>query len=833
MMRLAKLPILFAFGFFFVSHHLESQTVIFSNAGTSYNNTDAVTTNNYGPVNVANCSSISFSLQYNFSLPFPGGGNMESSDECPFGSGCPGDPNDPSGGGCANCWDFIYVQFQIGGITVHTELVGVPGNTNQSGTLSFGPICTNGATDAGIIVQTQTWAANETITFSNINITCWDASSTLMVNPDPVCSGLPFTLSSTLSNPGSVASTLWTGPGTITTPTNLTTTVTGAPVGTNTYTFTATDDNSCTNSNTIDVTVTQGPTLDDPPNITVCADEPVDVAFTGTGNPTVNWTNSNAAIGLATNGMGDISFTSATVATTTTGTVTITPSENGCTGPSQSFTITVTPGPTIMDEPDLEVCAGTLVTTSFSGTPGATFSWTNDNTAIGLGASGMVVGSASFSFTAANVANQEIANIEVTPSLNGCIGAPITYTVTVNPAPTVDDPPNQSVCSGEPVDVIFSGTGNPNFNWTNNNPAIGLGANGTGDISFNAATVFAPTTGTITVTPNEAGCPGPAQTFTITVNPLPSVNQPMDVSVCAGATVLTNFTGSAGATFSWTNDNPTIGLAASGTGNLNFVSANVASQEVANITVTPSIGTCMGNPLNFTITINPAPTVDDPPNQSVCAGEQVDVVFSGTGNPNFNWTNSNPAIGLGANGTGDISFNAATVFAPTTGTITVTPNEGGCPGPAQTFTITVNPLPSVNQPMDVSVCAGATVLSNFTGSAGATFSWTNDNPTIGLAASGTGNLNFVSANVASQEVSNITVTPAIGTCMGNPLNFSITINPAPTVVTIRPTNRSVPGSPWRLFFPARAIRISTGPTAIRPSVSVQMGQAIFPSALPM
>jgi gliding motility-associated-like protein len=776
-MRLSKHPIIFLLALFFGVLSTQAQTVIFSNSGTSYTNTDAVTTNNYGPVDVSNCSSISYSLQYNFSLPFPGSGNMESSDECNFGLGCPGDPNDPSGGSCSNCWDFLYVQFQLDGVTVHTELVGVPGSLAPSGTLAFGPVCTNGAANAGIIVQTQTWAGNETITFSNITITCWDASATLSANPNPVCSGLPFNLSSILTDPGAVMSTLWTGPGAITTPTNLNTSVTGAPVGTNTYTFTATDDNACTNSSTIDVTVNQGPTLDDPPNITVCAGEPVDVAFTGTVNPDFNWTNTNPAIGLGPNGMGDISFTAANVFATTTGNITVTPTEAGCTGPSQSFTITVTPVPTVNQPNDVNVCAGANVVTNFTGTAGATFDWTNDNPAIGLGAAG----SGNLNFVSANVAAQEQGNITVTPTINGCPGNPITFSIVVNPAPTVDDPPNLTVCAGEQVDVLFSGTVNPNFNWTNTNPAIGLGPNGMGDISFTAATVFAPTTGTITVTPSEAGCPGPSQSFTITVTPVPTVNQPNDVSVCAGANVVTNFTGTAGATFDWTNDNPAIGLGAAGSGNLNFVSANVAMQEQGDITVTPSINGCPGNPITFSIVINPAPTVDDPPNQTVCAGEQVDVIFSGTGSPNFNWTNTNPAIGLGPNGTGDISFTAATVFAPTTGTITVTPSESGCNGPSQSFTITVTPVPTVNQPNDVSVCAGANVITNFTGTAGATFDWTNDNPAIGLGAAGSGNLNFVSAIVSMQEQATITVTPTINGCPGNPITFSIVINPAPSV----------------------------------------------------
>ena len=87
-----------------VSSGLEAQTVIFSDPGATYSNTDSTTTNTYGPVSVSSCSSVSISLNYNFSLPFSGAGNMESSEECPFGvPPCAGDPTMPDEGGCDQC----------------------------------------------------------------------------------------------------------------------------------------------------------------------------------------------------------------------------------------------------------------------------------------------------------------------------------------------------------------------------------------------------------------------------------------------------------------------------------------------------------------------------------------------------------------------------------------------------------------------------------------------------------------------------------------------------------------------------------------------------------
>ncbi len=64
-------------------------------------------------------------------------------------------------------------------------------------------------------------------------------------------------------------------------------------------------------------------------------------------------------------------------------------------------------------------------------------------------------------------------------------------------------------------------------------------------------------------------------------------------------------------TFNWTNDTPSIGLAASGSGNIpSFTSVNTGSTPIiATITVTPMVNGCSGTSIQFTITVNPTPDV--------------------------------------------------------------------------------------------------------------------------------------------------------------------------------------------------------------------------------
>jgi YVTN family beta-propeller protein len=84
---------------------------------------------------------------------------------------------------------------------------------------------------------------------------------------------------------------------------------------------------------------------------------------------------------------------------------------------------------------------------------------------------------------------------------------------------------------------------------------------------------------------------GNSGTPTITVNPLPIVNAVTDQVACNNsATAAVNFSGSSGTTFNWTNNTPSIGLAASGTGDIaSFNATNATNAPVnATVTVTPT-----------------------------------------------------------------------------------------------------------------------------------------------------------------------------------------------------------------------------------------------------
>ncbi|MBL7798812.1 MAG: hypothetical protein JNJ90_20105 [Saprospiraceae bacterium] len=337
-----------------------------------------------------------------------------------------------------------------------------------------------------------------------------------------------------------------------------------------------------------------------------------------------------------------------------------------------------------------------------------------------------------------------------------------------------------TVCSGDEVVFEWQGPPDQHYTWSAqpNGMAIGAPQQGSGDLIFIAQN---PTNMTIWgsghITPALGGCTGVGLAWGIYVNPKPSMNQPDNITVCGGSPVSVTFSSATPTTtFSWTNDNPAIGLPPSGTGNINYVSPKVPGPQTATITVTPQYTngiTCPGDPVTFQITLTGS-SVDDPPDITVCPGTPVSVAFSGNA-ASYSWANSNTTIGLAASGSGDIAFNADGSPLQQTAIVTVTPQP--CPFVSQNFSITVLPEARVNQPDNVTVCGGqpAPVSVFLSGSSGTTFNWTNSNTAIGLPAAGSGNIIFPVPNVSATQTATITITPVRGACTGEPVTFQITV----------------------------------------------------------
>ncbi len=260
---------------------------------------------------------------------------------------------------------------------------------------------------------------------------------------------------------------------------------------------------------------------------------------------------------------------------------------------------------------------------------------------------------------------------------NGCSNSNSTL-ITVNPMPIVNAGSYSAVCQnvltvnlvGNPVGGVFSGTG----------------------VSGN---VFSTTQGTQLLTYNYTdanGCSGSAQA-NIVVNPLPVVSAGAYSTLCASG-LPQNLIGS-----------PTGGVF-SGTG----VSANQFNPSVGTQTVTYTFTDANGCSSSATaiIVVNPTQTVDAGTYASVCSdiaavslvGSPTGGIFSGTGVTGNTFSTSQ--------GTQTITYTYTDLI--------------GCTSTDQ-VTVIVNPLPSINAGMDLTLCLGTNLALNGTG--GISYSWDN------------------------------------------------------------------------------------------------------------
>lgn len=719
--------------------------------------------------------------------------------------------------------------------TNNTPTIGLA----ASGTGNIGAFSAVNASNSAAVTATL----NVTPQFANGGLTCAGLvqQATIIVNPTPSITANPDL---TYCNGASIPVVSFAGTGNSYTWVNNQTSIGLAASGTgNIASFNASNPttlpviamvnvtpvftaNGISCNGTVDqftITVNPTPTLAALANQVVCNGSPTTaVSFTGTVTGTVfNWTNNATSIGLGASGSGNIaSFNAVNNGNNPiVAQVNVTPTYalNGvsCSGTAQSFTITVNPTPAVnFSLANQTICsqgASNTVTIS-SPTNGAVITWSATTIPAAITGMNPTNGNATIpSLTLTN--NSSVPQIiqllasATTPGNVACPGGGTPYTITVNPTPAVTAPANQVVCHNTNTGAVsFSGTGT-SYTWTNNQTSVGLAASGTGNIvAFNAQNPSNSviSTATVSVTPqftnNNVTCPGPVQTFTITVNPIPVVTPLANATFCNGTNTSLITINGTGTSYAWTNSTTSIGLGASGTGNIApFAATNVGSTPVnAIIGIIPSFTnagvTCTGLNSNATITVNPTPTVNNVNSQVICNNTNTAAItFSGTGN-SYTWANNTPSIGVANAGTGNIAsfvgLNASNAAA-SIATITVTPqylNNGvNCSGNTTNFTITVNPTPSANVPSSQTLCNGATTAQvNFSGT-GTSYNWTNSIATIGIPASGSGNITpFVAVNNGLNPITaQLAVTPIFTgngvSCSGTAQNFSITINPTPVV----------------------------------------------------
>jgi hypothetical protein len=451
------------------------------------------------------------------------------------------------------------------------------------------------------------------------------------------------------------------------------------------------------------------------PNVYVCAGEIVNLDSFFANNAkgkALYWRHANIEIGLDSAGVGPIPYFTAVNGTTESIIDTLSCIIINAQGVAKTvdFTLTIRPKPLVM-MPSLAavVCNGNIFSQTLESTPkGAHFNLTGDNQDVSLLG---IANSNGLNFSAFNEKQEKrTTNMSITPILNGCVGLSQFMELSVLPTPSVSMPSDTVLCSGDVMTTVFSSDFKETvFNWTNDNPATGVPARGSGSLNFRTV---ANLTGedqvaNIIVTPRLNGCDGTPKMFRITVKPAP-ILATTAYGVCVNDSgyidLKTNLKLQKETVFSWVSDNINTGIPPMGNDSLlifKALSNKLTEVITAKLIVLAKTDGCKAR-TQVAVNIKPRPVLYNPGNLFIAAGQRVKLHFLGdTEGTVFDWTNDKVAIGLPLSGSGDFDFSAKSNFSKTalTANIIVTPSLDGCTELPQMFTVTLPPTPSVSTPL--------------------------------------------------------------------------------------------------------------------------------------
>lgn len=430
------------------------------------------------------------------------------------------------------------------------------------------------------------------------------------------------------------------------------------------------------------------------------------------------------------------------------------PSPTFCPGNPISLIVNVNPIPAVTNtELSQTICSGgtTTLVHLTSGVSGTTFSWYATAPA---GISGFITpgtGDIPAQTISSTLTNPAYVTYHITPygpAPTICPGIEISYTILVNPSPTVtNNPMYQHVCSEQPTAevILTSNVSGTDFTWTVTEvipPSMtGVITSGTSSIPVQSITNPGSTIGSVTyhITPSGSlgSCPATPQDYIIYVHPKPAISSSLSENVCSNSpfsyTITSNVSGSS---FSWSRASvPGIfNPPASGSGfTINETLINLLTTPVDVTYVLTPTGplptSCTGIQANLIVTVKPLPAVSAGLDKTINCGTSTIIdgsATAGTGSiTSIAWTPASQIEGP----SNILTPTTKNLNSSQTYTLTVT-DAGGC---QQSDVVQVNVTgtclavsPSASPQ---TICIGQTTHLNANASGGSgsyTYSWSSN-----------------------------------------------------------------------------------------------------------
>jgi gliding motility-associated-like protein len=632
---------------------------------------------------------------------------------------------------------------------------------------SAGPVSANwataGAQSANLVVTTSGCSSSPAI--ANVTITAPPSSAFSL--PAQACINTPVAIAATGTfvtgtvfnwnfSGATVLSGSGAGPYIVQWPTS----------GNQTVTFTASI-GTCSSTTSAVINIKTGATVSFSLPTTTCLNQSNTISFTGTasGAATYSWNFGAGATPATANTVGPHSVNWGTAGTKS---VTLNVTDNGCTAPTQTQTISVNAAYTSTFTLPANNCIGNQGTVTYTGNAltGATYAWnfgagSNPSTATTAGPHNV---------TWSNAGN---STVSLTVGVGTCSSSS-TSTTTINTNPVANFSAASIVGTGNLTPVTFTGTAltGSSYSWNFGAGASPLTASTVGPHSVSWSTAGSKT---ITLTVIQNGC---TSTFSQNVSVINAATATFTApsAVCEGTNANIVYTGNAttGATYNWNFDggvaSPGIGAgphtvtwATSGTKNISLI---VTQSGVSSTAFTSSV------------VVNPIPTSTFTLPSIICAGTGGTVTYTGTApiGANYTWN-----FGSGSNPSTATTRGPHSIIWSNAGTpnVSLTVTQNGCVSAVTTQTATVQALPlgsfnlpstgCVGQPVTISYSGGASPSANYNWNFGA-----NSSPAT-ATSQGPQTITWTSAGTY-----NVFLFLTENSCTSTPVSHTIQINPTPS-----------------------------------------------------
>jgi len=567
---------------------------------------------------------------------------------------------------------------------------------------------------------------------------------------------------------------------------------------------------------TVTITVNPNPVMTSSSSLTICSGQAVGLAFTSTAASSFSWvagnnpnTSGESLAPQSSSTLGDVITNNSLVPQTVTYTVTPTASVGSCAGTSQTITVTVNPTPVMTSTSAVTICSGATVNIPLTSNVQSDYTWMAAANANTTGESTTLQSPSTLSNSIVNntaVPQNVVYTVVPTAVVGGCMGTQ-TVNVTVNPAPVMTSPAAATICSGNDVKIGFTSNLPSSFQWNASlaNPnTTGESLNTQTNDSLNNILINNSNSAqvvyyTVTASTLSGGCPGAAQSVSITVNPVPTMTSQSNATICSGASPNLVLQASVSSSFSWIaapNANVTGASTTTPrlTGTVNDLltnSSNIPQTVVYTVTPTATIlGSCAGVPQTITVTVNPVPAMTSASTATICGGGTVNIPLTSNVPSSFIWSAANNVNTSGedvSSQTGSTLSNTITnnTAVPQNVIYTVTPTAvaGSCAGTAQTVNVTVNPSPIMISSASTTICSGSTVNIPLVSTTPSNFSWvaapnanvTGESTTTQTSATLINTLGNTTS-VIQDVVYTVTPTSLLG-CVGGGQVVSVLVNP--------------------------------------------------------